>query len=58
MYTGKITHNKPFLTYSKNNRSLKKKILTIRHIHDIAGNIMSSIETENTSNKIPRQYRY
>ena len=33
--------------------SLKKtKQLTI------AGNIMTSIETENTSNKIPRQYRY
>ena len=31
--------------------SLKKKILTIRHI---AGNIMTSIETENTSNKIPK----
>jgi hypothetical protein len=33
----------------------QKKMLTIRHI---AGNIMTSIETENTSNKIPRQYRY
>ena len=33
--------------------SLKKNILTIRHI---AGNIMTSIETVNTSNKIPRQY--
>jgi hypothetical protein len=35
--------------------SLKKKILAIRHI---TGNIMTSIETENTSNKIPRQYHY
>ena len=35
--------------------SLKKNILTMHHI---AGNIMTSIETENTSNKIPRQYRY
>ena len=36
--------------------SLKKiYILTIRHI---AGNIMTSIEAENTSNKIPGQYRY
>ena len=35
--------------------SLKKNILTIRHI---AGNVMTSIETENTSNKIPRQYLY
>jgi len=33
----------------------QKKILTIRHI---AGNIRTSIETENTSNKIPRQCRY
>jgi hypothetical protein len=33
--------------------SFKKYILTIRHI---AGNIMTSIETENTSNKIQRQY--
>ena len=41
--------------YSKNNMSFKKKILTIRHI---AGNIMTSIETENTSSKIQRQYRY
>jgi hypothetical protein len=31
----------------------QKKILTIRHI---TGNIMTSIETENTSNKIPKQY--
>jgi hypothetical protein len=30
-------------------------ILTIRHI---VGNIMTRIETENTPNKIPRQYRY
>ena len=36
--------------------SLKKiYILTIRHL---AGNIMTTIETENTSNKIPGQYRY
>jgi hypothetical protein len=35
--------------------SLKNNILTIRHI---AGNIMTRIETENTSNKIPSQYRY
>ena len=35
--------------------SLKKNILTIRHI---AGNIMTSIDTENASNKIQRQYRY
>jgi hypothetical protein len=35
--------------------SLSKKILITRYI---AGNIMTSIETENTSNKIPRQYRY
>jgi PBP1b-binding outer membrane lipoprotein LpoB len=34
--------------------NLKKKI-TIRHV---AGKTMTSIETENTSNKIPRQYRY
>jgi hypothetical protein len=47
MYTSKITHNKPILTW------VKKKLL--RHI---AGNIMTSIETKNTSNKIPRQYRY
>jgi hypothetical protein len=34
--------------------SLKKNI----NICHIAGNIMTSIETENTSNKMPRQYRY
>jgi len=33
----------------------QKNILTIRHI---VCNIMTLIETENTSNKIPRQYRY
>jgi hypothetical protein len=41
------------LTYSKNKiHEFQKKILTICHI---AGNLMTSIETENTSNKIPRQ---
>jgi len=29
-----------------------------KNSNHIAGNIMTSIETENTSNKIPRQYRY
>ena len=52
-YTSKITHNKPFQHTVKKNMSLKK-ILTILHI---VGN-MTSIETENTSNKIPRQYLY
>jgi hypothetical protein len=47
----KITHNKTILTYSKNNMSFTKKELTIS---DIAGDIMTSIETENTSNKIPK----
>ena len=43
--------------YGKNNMSLKKrkKKLTIRHI---AGSIMISIVTENTSNEMPRQHRY
>ena len=52
MYTKfrKITDNKTILTYSKNNMSFTKKELTIS---DIAGDIMTSIETENTSNKIP-----
>jgi hypothetical protein len=53
IYTSKITHNKPFLNTVKITWVLEKKILTIRHI---AGNIMTSIETENTWNKIPRQY--
>ena len=53
MYTSKINHNKPF--YHTVKITNKKKILNIRHI---VGNIMTSIETENTSNKIPRQYRY
>ena len=33
--------------------SFKKK-----KINHTAGNVMTSIETENTSNKIPRQYLY
>ena len=55
MYISKITHNKPFWHTVNIIWSFKEKILTIRHI---AGNIMTSIKTENTINKIPRQYRY
>jgi hypothetical protein len=50
-----VLANKLSLALKVTGKVLKKKILTIRHI---AGNVMTSIETENTSNKIPRQYLY
>ena len=55
MCTSKITHNKSFQHTVKITRVSENNILTMRHI---AGNIMTSIETENTSNKIPRQHCY